>query len=92
MVLVVWTILGLGAIESYRIIHEIFEPDCPGKTTGNPATCIFCAHLQLLVAESAPELVVPRPVASGDLVMDLGCQSDEAETSASHPGRSPPAC
>ncbi len=84
-------ILGLGMLEFYYVIHQIYEPDCPTTTTGNPNDCYFCSHLSFIALESTPGLEPPRrpdaQVAVLEKSFDRPCSGDILDT----PARSPPA-
>jgi len=83
-------ILGLGMLEIYYVAHQILEPDCPARTTGNPNTCFFCSHLSFIAVEETPACTPPlRPDArlmDVDTYADRTLSVDILET----PARSPP--
>lgn len=84
------SILGMGALQSYELIHDIYEPDCPAKKSGNPTDCLFCATFLLLAAETTPEVVLPKPAGESDFRNPPEITLQPVWQQISQLGRSPP--
>jgi hypothetical protein len=89
--LVFQAVVGIFAVEGFKVVHWAMEPDCPARETGNPAACLFCSHFSLLVGETTPALEPPVPCR----IALLGTPDDvlliPAPGEVLNPGRSPPA-
>ena len=85
------TIVGIFAVEGFKVVHWVMEPDCPAQEAGNPAACFFCSHFSLLVGETTPALETPVPCR----IALLGVPDDvlliPAPGEVLNPARSPPA-
>ena len=90
IVFVFQAIVGLVALEGYKVAHCIFEPNCPAQKSGNPADCLICAHYQLLPGESAPELTIPSSDELITLVNVSQSRWQDEEWQITPSSRSPP--